>query len=185
MNTKVIIADKILDGLDNNKLKYVLAQAEKKIDNMTDEANIHYTRSISIISISLPIATALVAYIFKSGEFWPNKIVAGVIILLLISVCTILKGNITPTNFKTTGTTPLTMLDTVFYEKITEKEDGEFYALLYEVKEAENKIRINEKINNRRARNLKNAIKLLYWAPIIVLVIYFIIYLLSHWLYLV
>lgn len=179
MSNDIRIPDNILDGLNNDKLKFILAQAEKKIGNMTDEANIHYTRSIAIITISLPLATGLVAYLFKVEEPWQNKVAAGVVILFLVSVCTLLKGNITPTEFRTSGTRPLTMLDPVFFDNLTEKEDGEFNALLYEVKDAEIKIRVNEQINTRRSKNLKNAIHLLYWAPLIVLAIYSVTYLFS------
>lgn len=173
------IQDIVWDNLSTEKLKFILNQAEKKIDNMTEEANIHYTRSVAIITISLSILTVLVGYIFKSDEPIENRISAVVIGALLLVVGMILKENILPTKFITSGSSPAKMLDIVFYENLKEKEDGEFHVLINQVKEAQNKITVNEAVNEKRGGNLKRAISLLYWCPVIVFIVYGSIRLLS------
>ena len=172
MDNSLRFPDIVFTSLTNDELKYILSQSEIKISNMIEEAEILYSRSITIISISLPLLTLVVAYIFKHDEILVNKIAAAIVALFLFIVCVKLRQNIIPAPYKTTGSRPSIMTDIVFYKDIEEGKNPEFYMLLAQLKEAENKIIINEETNLARAGNLKNAINYLFWCPVGVLIIY-------------
>ena len=180
MSKNTTIPDLVYENLDTDILKFILSQAEKKIGNMTDEVNMYYNRSITILTVSLPIITLLIGYLFKATEPLPNKIAATVIEIFLLFVCKILRQNILPSVFETNGSSANRMLDIAFYENTENKDAAHKNVLIDQVKLAQLKILNNERLNKDRGDNIKKAIRLLYWCPIVVLAVFLITYLFSH-----
>lgn len=168
------------NGIESAKekdLQLIFAEVKERVKASGEEADSLYNKSISIIGIAVTILTGIIGYIganfslnvdFEKWAILLNLAGVGVILLLILRK---LKNNITPHNFETLGTQSKRLLSDKYYTNLNNKTP-EWVMLFNLVRDYQERFEANTPINISRAKRLKDSIDLLYFTPVLTIIVW-------------
>lgn len=156
-------------------LKFVFAQAEKKLDDSVKAIDITTAKSQSILTVSAGLVLAQSSYFFLhndfGGAFSPKLCTVLFSCLWSLGVVLYIARNVQPDNYHTIGSYPSRLFTPDFFNKeiagYTDK-----YLYVTEIQSYEVKIKQNFAINRTRHQRLRVATLLLLALPVAGLAFY-------------
>ncbi|HMH34315.1 MAG TPA: hypothetical protein VK543_14855 [Puia sp.] len=169
----------VSDKATIEELKFVFDQATKRVEQTAKEGDDFYQKGIGIISIALPVLSALIGYIASNFKFSPQIFGAIPVSIILWRVLSKLKNIVIPKRYLGSGSSPETLVIKDFYENLEQNKTPEWYMLMSEIIMYQDRLDINMLNNKVRKDKLIECYNLLYSIPIVVIVaiaIYYLIY---------
>ncbi|WP_288429448.1 hypothetical protein [uncultured Spirosoma sp.] len=157
-------------------LKFIFAQAEKKLEDSNKVFEVTTTKSVSIIALLSSIFIAQSAYFFLSndlqGKFDPKLFAVFCSAFMSLLILRYLLNNILPVRYHTIGSSPNRLFNTEFFN---EKSSGKTVSFLYanEIETYQVKIEYNFKLNTIRLARIRFSIYALLLLPIMVLTLFY------------
>ncbi|GAB4047012.1 hypothetical protein [Spirosoma litoris] len=198
MNVEAPIQEPIREDwqadLENQKnvslddLKFIFAQAEKRLDDGIKNFDATTTKSISFISLTATLLTALTAYFFANhdpqGVFSPKLFTVFCCCLYTFFVLYRFVRIVLPTSYQPIGSYPQDLYqDKFFTDQIKEKSKtislSTVYLYLGELENYNCRIHHNSEANKVRLAIFNNSTKLMIFMPAVGMTIYSVVLLLS------
>jgi hypothetical protein len=165
-------------------LKFVFAQAEKRLDDSIKNFDATTTKSISFITLSTTLLTALTAYLFVNldpeGTFDPKMLTVFVCCAYTAFVLFRFISIILPKYYQPIGSYPQDLyVDMMFTDEI--KHEGMITTYLYlgEIENYNCRIAQNSKVNASRLKIFNQSALMISLMPIVGLTTYSLVLLLS------
>jgi hypothetical protein len=162
-------------------LKFIFSQAKDRVKELSDEGDRIYTKSLTLVSVSVSIMLLSGGLIFSRFDITPVFISSVIILFCFWIIISKLKDNIFPNDYFVIGTDPKKIWIDQFFKPIkTAKGDksqykdksAEWYLLYSEITDFQNRIDHNKQTNTIRKKRLTASYKILYSTPVIFLVSY-------------
>ncbi|GAB3881504.1 hypothetical protein [Spirosoma agri] len=179
INWKPIVAD--VSKVSIEDLKFIFAQAEKRLDDSIKNFDITTTKSTSFITLSSTLLTALTAYFFINhdprGTFDPKLCTVSVTCLYLFAILTRFVWIILPKSIEPIGTYPQDLYnDNVLYEdpKTADNSAKPYIKEIYltELQSYDRRIQHNETVNQNRQNVFNQSVWLICAMPVIATILY-------------
>jgi hypothetical protein len=154
----------ILNAASIDDLKLIFSEAKDKLKESTDEAQQLYQRSILILSLSITILTSIIAYVSTHLIFNLQNSLLVFSGFVLWVMCSFLKPNIKPSEYKADGTIPEYICTDGFFTNLQD-ETPEWHLHIHLIEAYNARIKGNRALNDTRAGNISEAIRWLYMIP--------------------
>lgn len=172
MAVRIIPPKLVEDTISLQELIFLQQQAEKRLVEITSDADKLYQRSVVLLSLSITLLVGIVGYLV-------SHLIINTITLLLISVGAILwvavwilKPNIKPDDYWGNGTEPVAyLMKEAYFTDLENDKSPHWYILYAEVISYQERIDDNKIKRDKRADRISEAVKWLYWIPPISLLI--------------
>lgn len=156
-------------------LKFVFAQAEKKLDDSVKAIDLTTTKSQGILTLAAGLVLAQASYFFIhndfEGSFSPKLATVLFSCVWSLGVLVYIARNVQPDNYHTIGSYPSRLFTPDFFNKELEGYTDK-YLYVVEIQSYETKIRHNFAINKIRHQRFKTATVLMLLLPVAGLAFY-------------
>ena len=118
MDTGMIEFPNQIDKASIEDLRFMLKEVQEKNKSLNERADSLYEKSVIFFSIAVTTLSGLVLYIADNNPvFEPKYIISWEIILILISVCSVLKRNLKMAKYHGVGTIPKVFTNESLYPR--------------------------------------------------------------------
>jgi hypothetical protein len=170
MRDRITLPKSIDENATIDDLRFIFSQAKDRISVLTEDAERLYQRSVIIITICITSVTAIIGYVGSHLEFSFATVLLSIIGAVMWVVLSMLKPNMVPQDYWGIGSQPVTLATDAFFTDL-EGDKAEWHLLYSEIISYQWRIEENVDQNEKRAKNLKDAITCIYWIPLIAIVI--------------
>jgi hypothetical protein len=158
--------------------KFIFSQAEKQLRESINNSNSIVTRTTILFTVIVGLLSALIGYTINkmdTGMDYKLCIISLVSSLYLFCVAYYVIKNIKGQDYMSMGSEPNMLFHDYYFQTYPNKEEREVQNYISEIKNYQERIVNNKKVNNSRWNRFHNSINYLFCFPVIAVGLYFII----------
>jgi hypothetical protein len=165
MPERISLPNAVEENATVEDLRFIFSQAKDRISVLTEDAEHLYQRSVVLTTLCITSITGIIGYIGSHLNFNFSTLLLGTIGAFLWISLTVLKQNLIPTDYWGIGSEPVGLSTEAFFTDLQQKS-ALLHLLYSEIISYQYRIDVNKANNELRASKLREAIKWLYWIPV-------------------
>jgi len=165
-----------VDRISLDDVKFVFAQAEKRLDDTVKRGELIANRTITLMTLMTGVLIALSGFFVSNWNGWPvlnaKTLVSFVGAIYMLSIVTYMLKNILSNEYYVLGSKPRELMSPNFYSPFLSSDRIVIFMYMSEIESYDFRIDHNSKINDASWKRFRHSLIALWLMPMILGILY-------------